>query len=279
MNSQHKEWFDNIDNIVNDPLRFKAKLAIGEDAYTSLRIKNSVVAVWDAAGAGATAAGIAHSATVASTFFAPSGLLGIIGIGSAVTPIGWVATAGVVTAGAWLGITRYVQKATSSRVTVIPDFINTPLDVLALGLFDLLIPLALKIADVDGNVDQAEKEHIGSYFINEWGYDQNFVNEGMKFTESRLSEFTIKETAQTLADFKKENTDCNYKAMSKGILIFLYNIIEADGRIDEREEMAIEKVQHIFEETGHFSFKKTAKDCWGSATGCANKFIEKFRKS
>ena len=106
---------------------------------------------------------------------------------------------------------------------------------------------------------------------------ETLLNEGMKFTETRLSEFTIKEIAQTLADYKRNNPDCNYDAMSRGILQFLHNIMEADGRIDEREEMAIEKVQSIFKEAGTFSFKRTAKNSWASATGFANRCISKFK--
>ena len=124
------EGFDDIDRIVAEPLKFKIKLAIGEDAYTSLKVTNAVVQVWDVAGVATTAAVVAKSSVVASTFFAPSGLLAAIGIGTAVTPIGWVIAAGVVTGGAWFSVTRHLKKATASKLTVVPNFINTPLDVL-----------------------------------------------------------------------------------------------------------------------------------------------------
>lgn len=263
-NQESKDWFEDIESIVSDPLRFKAKLAIGEDAYTSLRIKNAVFEAWDTVGAAGTAAAAAQSTVVASTIFTPSGFLTVLGFGTAVTPLGWVIAAGVLTGGAWLGVTRYLKDATSNRTTVIPEFINTPLDVLALAIFDLLTPLALKISNVDGNIDESERNTINNYFVKEWGYDERFVTEGISFTESKLSDFSIKELAKTLAEFKKENPDCNYKSMSREILTFLQNIIESDGRIDEREEMAIERVQTIFEETGKFSFKKTAKSSWES---------------
>ena len=173
-----EDSFQDVDRIVVEPLKFKAKLAIGEDAYTSLRVKNTVVEVWDVAGVATTAAVVAKSSVVASTFFAPTGWLAALGIGTAVTPIGWVVAAGVVTGGAWFhqlvdhllqdgfGITRHLKKASASKVTVVPNFINTPLDVLALGLFDLMAPLALKVAEVDGIVDQLRRQQLDDYFGN-----------------------------------------------------------------------------------------------------------------
>lgn len=259
-------WFEGVEEIVSDPLRFKARLAIGEDAYASIRMKNAAFELWDAAGAAATAVAVAKSATVASTFFAPTGMLAIFGVGAAATPIGWVIAAGVVAGGGWIGITRYLKKSTGRRVTTIPDFINTPMDVLALGLFDLMAPLALKIASIDGDIDASEKEAISSYFVKHWGYDANFVRDGMSFTESRLSDFSVKELAQSLAEFKKHNKDCNFKAMSGEMTDFLREVIEADGRIDEREEMAIEKVQAVFDDVARFKIKEVTNKGSGAVT-------------
>ena len=122
MNSQsHKEWFNGLESIIDEPLKFKAKLSIGEEAYASLRLKNHLLEVWDVAGIAGTAATIAKSSFIASRFFAPSGFLAVIGIGSsATTPVGWVIAASVVTSGAWFGITRYFKDGTADRVTVIP---------------------------------------------------------------------------------------------------------------------------------------------------------------
>ena len=166
-NQMQNSWFEGIETIISEPLNFKSRLAIGEDAYTSLRVKNAAFHAWEVAGVATTAAVVAKSSVVASTFFAPSGWLAAIGIGSAATPVGWVIAASVVTGGAWVGITRYLKKASADRVTVIPRFINTPLDVLALGLFDLLAPLTLKVIEVDGRIDNAKRELIHAYFVKE----------------------------------------------------------------------------------------------------------------
>jgi hypothetical protein len=43
-------WFHDIETIVSELLNFKSKLAIGEDAYTSLKLKNAVFEAWEVAG-------------------------------------------------------------------------------------------------------------------------------------------------------------------------------------------------------------------------------------
>ena len=238
--------FSGIDAIVKEPLKFKAKLAIGEDAYKSLRIKKAAWEIWDVTNA---AASPAKFAAIASTYF-----------GFSATPVGWVVLAGVVLGGGYLGITRYLKNSGQDKVDVIPKFINTPLDVLALGLFDLIAPLALKVANVDGRIDITEKQAISSYFVKEWGYDQRFIEEGIDFTESKLAEYTIKDLAQILAEFQKQSPDCNFKLMSKEIVNFLRMVIESDGKIDEREEMAIEKVKMVFDEVDQINFRQMAKN-------------------
>jgi len=210
-----------------------------------------------------TAAVVAKSSVVASTFFAPTGFLAAIGIGTAVTPIGWVIAAGVVTGGAWYGITRHLKKASASRVTVIPNFINTPLDVLALGLFDLLVPLALKVAAVEGSADESKRQQIHDYFVKEWGYDPRFATAGIKYIESTLGELSIEELAQTLADFASENPDCNFKLMSQEITGFLRNIVAVDGEVDPRDEKAIANIETIFNSATRFSTKKKLRAGWG----------------
>lgn len=276
--TEQTDWFQDIETIVSKPLNFKAKLAIGEDAYTSLRVKNAAVQVWDVAGVATTAAVVAKSSVVATTFFAPSGLLAAIGIGTAVTPIGWVIAAGVVTGSAWYGITRHLKKASASRVTVIPNFINTPLDVLALGLFDLLVPLALKVAEVEGRVDTSKRARIQYYFADEWGYDPKFVGAGINYLESMLDELSTRDLASAMAKFASENRDCNFKLMSQEILGFLRKIVEQDGRVDQRDETAIRKIETIFAATGKFSLGRKLRSGWGAIRRRTGKVLAR-RKS
>ena len=101
------EWFNGVDSVVSDSLRFKKMLAIGDEAYAALSLKNKAFDAWEIVSAAGTTVGVAKSSVVASTFFAPSGWLSVLGIGTAATPIGWVIAAGVVGGGAWGGITQY----------------------------------------------------------------------------------------------------------------------------------------------------------------------------
>ena len=128
-------------------------------------------------------------------------------------------------------------------MSVIPEFINTPMDILALGLFDLMAPLALKVAIVDGCVDVSEKLYISRYLVKEWGYNEKFVTDAISLTENNLTSFNIKDLAYSIAEFQKVNPDCNYEEMSSEIISFLKGVMESDGRIDEREEFAIEKLR------------------------------------
>lgn len=263
-----EKWFEGVDDVVEDDLRFKAKLGIGEDAYTSTRIKKSVFEAWDVAGVAATGAQVASSAFVAQKFFAAPSLLAAIGIGTVATPIGWVIAASVLSGGAWLGITRYL-KDDGGKTTVIPDFINTPLDVLGLGLFDLMAPLAMKVAAVDGHVHHSEVDAIKHHFIRRWGYSEQFVDQGLEFVSQKLDDYDIKTSAATLGAFARDNPDCKADLMLADIKSFLHGVMEADGRIDEREEMAIERVEKVFAEELRFSMTRTVAPVSQAATKIA----------
>lgn len=251
-----ENWFEGVDDVVEDELRFKAKLGIGEDAYTSTRIKKSVFEAWDVAGVAATGAQVAGSTLVAKSFFAGPSLLAAIGIGTAATPIGWVIAASVLSGGAWLGITRYL-KDENGKTIVIPDFINTPLDVLGLGLFDVMAPLAMKVAYIDGHVHESEVDAIKHYLVQRWGYSEQFVDRGLEFVSQKIHDYDIKTSAATLGAFARDNPDCKANLMLTDIKSFLTEVMEADGRIDEREEMAIERVEKMFAEEMRFSMSRT----------------------
>jgi uncharacterized membrane protein YebE (DUF533 family) len=256
----------NFRKIIANELQFKKQLAIGEDAYTSLKVKRKLFDAWDTAGAAGTAAGVASTSTVASTFF--STFWTTIGIGTATTPIGWIIAAGALGGAAWLGFSRFIKSSDTSKVVVIPNYINTPIDLLATTLFDMIAFIALKVAQVDGSIDDSEREFIARYLIEEWGYDAAFVEQNMPFIESNLNEKTLAEQVRFLADFQEKNPDCNQKEMTKQFISFITALIEVDGVLDEREEMAFEQVKNSFDN------RETVKNKIGQAFSGFKSLIE-----
>lgn len=246
--SEPSDGMQDVETVVRDPLRFKLKLDIGDQAYSSLRLKKYLLDSVDAANGATTGFLFAKSSLVASTFFAPSGFLGALGIGTAVTPLGWAIGAGVAGAGLSLIIGKRFVRGSSDRVKQIPDYINTPMDVLATGLFDMIATLGVKLAEIDGEFVQQERDFITRYFVDEWGYDPLFIQQGLKLIEEQSDQHAIEEITERLARFKKANPDCNYRSMSREIITFLNGIAKADGHLDKREEEAVEKVEAIFEE-------------------------------
>jgi uncharacterized tellurite resistance protein B-like protein len=259
--------FENISCVVADPLRFKLRLSIGEDAYTSLRLKKSLTEIWDVGGVAATGAAAAASPMVASTFFASTGgFLSAIGLGAAAaTPIGWVAAAAVVSGGAYMGVMRLARNYSGDRVDVIPHFLNTPMDLLAASLFDLIAALASRIALIDGTMNEAEAATIARHFVADWGLDADYVNKALELIVQGAETTRVKDLARALASFQYENPDCNAEAMQTELMAFLKEVCEADGHLDEREELALDAVAQVFNDAGAFSLEKTGRTIAGWA--------------
>ena len=55
----------------------------------------------------------------------------------------------------------------------------------------------------------------------------------------------IRDLASQLAQFQRSNPDCNHAAMHATLIAFLREVAEADGVLDEREEMAIDRIDAI----------------------------------
>lgn len=153
-----------LDVVVADPLKFKSKLRIGEDAYVVLRAAKGVRDLWDAGGVAAGGAAVAGAPIVANAFFG-GGLLAALGIGAAVTPIGWVVAAAAVSGGAYYGVSRLARRHHGKFVDTIPRFINTPLNSLGMDLLDLVGALALRVAAIDGTVAPQERDAICRHFV------------------------------------------------------------------------------------------------------------------
>lgn len=264
------EFGADLECVVADTLKFKRKLRIGEDAYAILRMKNGVQSLWDVAGMAMTGASVAASKVVAATFFASSGgLLSMIGIGAAATPVGWVIAAAVATGGVYYGVSRLVRRQTGDMVDTIPRFINTPIDLLGMQLFDLIGALALRVAAIDGTIDASEKASIERHFVEEWGFDANYTADALDVLAANASESSLKTIAAALAEFQAANPDCNGAAMQAELLTFLREVVVADGVLDEREELALEAIVSTFKKQKALTLSKVSQplSALGGRTG------------
>lgn len=217
--------FDGVKQVVAEPLRFKAKLAIGENAYRSLRMINRTREIWDVLGAAGGGAALAKAAA--------------LGLGAAATPVGWVAVAALASGGACYGLYRWLGDTKGSRVIEIPKFLNTPLDTLGLALFDLIAPLALRLAAVDGGVEAAEREALVHHLVEDWGLDASFVAGAIAQIEPGITQGSVEELATELSAFLHANPDCNHQAIAADLGQFLRRLLEAGGPLSEVEEAAL----------------------------------------
>lgn len=237
--------FDEVTQVVADTHRFKGKLAIGEDAYASLQATRILGDVWKVGTTAAAGGAIASSSAVAGTFF--GGWLTALGVATAVTPVGWVLGAAAASGAACYGVVRLFRSYEGSRVVKVPAFINTPIDFLGATLLDLTASLAVRVAREAGDLDANERDSIRSYFIEEWGFDEEYLDAALPVIEQKASDRAIEETADDLASFKLENPDCNFDAMKAELISFLTEIAEADGMMDASEKAAIDRIDRVFE--------------------------------
>ncbi|MBA4013246.1 MAG: hypothetical protein C0481_15375 [Phenylobacterium sp.] len=266
-----------LDVVIAEPLKFKRKLRIGEDAYIALRATKGIRELWDVGGVASTGAAVASSHVVASTFFS-GGLLSVLGIGAAATPIGWVVAAAAVSGGAYYGVSRLARRHHGRFVDTIPRFINTPLDSLGMDLLDLICALALRVAAIDGSVAPEEREEIWRHFVDEWGYDPVYVATALDILQTTADDVRVKAVAQNLAQFQAANPDCNAQAMQDEVMVFLRQVVEADGYIDEREELAIDAIAEVFRKERTVTLAKVGQgvaDAGGTAKAAVSEFAKR----
>jgi hypothetical protein len=79
---------------------------------------------------------------------------------------------------------------------VVPKYINTPLDVIAVALIELMLPVSLKIAKADGELHQSELVAIHNFFAEEWGYSSGFVTRLIEEYREQLDDVSYSRLAQ-----------------------------------------------------------------------------------
>lgn len=256
-NTPESEWNAlvlelNIERVVDQAIQFKAQLEIGEDAYWFLRMRKVADLLLHGSLAGVAGGATVATPVVAGTFFPAGGILGVIGLGTAVTPIGWVIGAGALSATVWItGKTVYdklTEKGSDESTERIPKYLNTPLDALAVGIFEMTAPLALSVANADGEIGAREKDEIGGYFIRKWGYNREFVRAALRFYTSRIENIRAEDIARCLVEFLKaleQKRDCNACKVLEKVAQFLQDLNSMNHGNDRWNGEAFRNVEKI----------------------------------
>lgn len=233
------------EQIIAVPLAFKNKLRIEDKAYAWLG-KREQLADFLLAGVGAGAgAGAASSAAIAGTFFAPTGIAAWLGLATAATPLGWVLASAVATGGSVLFLGKLLTDK-ASVAEVVPHHINTPLDLLAQSLMELLGALAVRVATVDGELHPTELRAIGDVLHGEWGYDRDYITKAVASLAEQVSHKSVPAMVVQLQEFLEANPDCNRQAINADLMEFVREIVSADGIVRPEEEFALREIAEAF---------------------------------
>ena len=241
---------DSDESVVTEPIKFKAKLGIGDKAYVLLRAREHMTTFSEALGVGTVASSVAASSMVATTFFPSSGMvasaLSVVGISTSVTPIGWIVAAGVASGAAYVGASRFFERSKDKHLIVVPKYINTPLDILAVALIEMMLPVSLKLAKADGLISDKERDAIVGFFQGQWGYSGTFVRRLLAEYEAQLESVSYSKLAQSLSAYCSDSKDCDQKTIIEDFISHLNEVIEADGVISENELNEMSYLRNLF---------------------------------
>ena len=247
LSDEFNSAFNEDEIIIANDLKFKAALGIGEKAFKSMYVRENLTTFSEALGVGTAVSGVANTVIIGSFFgFSTSGFLGTGLLATAATPgLNVIIAAGVISAGLYVGVSRLITKDKDSKVMVVPKFINTPLDLLATSLAGFFVPLGLKIGLADGVLEPIEEKKLKRFLIDEWGYAESFIDKMITSATEKENLMSYKDLIRSFSEFIKKNEDCDEREIVDSIMRLLKQITEADGTVDEKEEIELSYIKSI----------------------------------
>lgn len=248
IDAEFDKAFADDEIIIENDIKFKSALGIGDQAFKSLQIRENLSTFGEALGVGTAVAGVANTVTVGSLLgFTTGGIFGTGLLAGAATPgLNVVIAAGVLSAGAYVGFAKYLTKNKSDKILVTPKFINTPLDLLATSLANFFVPIGLKLGLADGHLHELEELRIKNFMVKEWGYSESFITKLIRSHKDRDLSQTYKTALEGFIDFTTTNPDCDEVEIQSSLIKLLKLIIEADGQIKESEEIQLDFIENYF---------------------------------
>lgn len=241
VNDDLKEFFSgDVDSVVEDSEKFRRKLNIGADAFKYLKKAENLGSFVQILSAGGLAALGANTAWLSSL-----GVLGTIGLKISLvsTPIGWVALAGLAGSALVYGAKKTYGTVRNESITEVPKFINSPIDVLAVSITGLIIPILLKISHADKDYSQDERTAIINYFVAEWGLNHRYVEDILKSHEEELADFNYSEIESKI-DLIVKTGDMKREVLLAELLKVCDDVMASDGVICEHEKSELDKLRN-----------------------------------
>jgi tellurite resistance protein len=228
-------WAEEPSTVIDDTEVFKARLQIGAEAFKVLSAAENMGSMMSMVGG----AGLFSTGATAA-WFSSLGVMGKIGlmVGTVSTPMGWIGLAGAGGAVATYGVSKFLKSAKDEAVVEVPKYIRSPIDMLALLIFNLMAAVALKIAHADGKYCIQEREVIERYLVRGWGFNPTFIATNLKRVQLGLDKFSYDQLAEELKDCEKKG-DIKYDTMVEEIISFAKGVTNADGIVHDAEKVEL----------------------------------------
>lgn len=239
-NKELCDFFEKTPNIIKDDLRFKYKLQISEDAYRNLK-KTKVLKDILEVSIGAAGGGLGYAAFHYSSL----GIFGKLALGVSMTafPLTGVLVAGGVTALGILSFKNFLRTLEKKAIDKIPKFLNTPLDLIALGIVNIFMPPALRICHADGMSHHTEIQYIKNYFSEQWGYDDRFISEFLNLVESDLDRFDYKSYSERVRTILGAFREISHSKTMEELIYFLEQIIKIQKTAGPTQKLEYNKLK------------------------------------
>ncbi len=207
--------------IIADQLRFKANLGVPAKTWARLTSRERLSTYAEAMGVGTTVSTVASAAGIAST--ATSGAAVTTTASAAVTtaaltgPIGWAAAAGLAAGALYFRTASRLKTAPApAGAMIIPESIQTPIELLAASLLALKLPIAIKFSQYGGS--EATQREITQYYTRRWGYSLSFVDASYSNSIEIAETRTYEELVLALHQFLAGNDDCDEERLANDLL-------------------------------------------------------------
>lgn len=114
----------------------------------------------------------------------------------------------------------------------------------SIGMFSIVAPLALKIAEADGVVEQQELDCITKFFVVEKGYPEIYVKRGLSNISQSISNIDLNEVSISVRNFVQMRDDFTNDDLER-VINLLEEVITADGVKHDKELKALKLVKTI----------------------------------